>query len=75
VINVWPHGEVVMAYNDHTKMNIGCRNCRSKLSISRLVNTTGGWDHIAQFGPSPSDYLKVGSPTVLTEMPPSIVCC
>eukprot|EP00873_Tetraselmis_striata_P004110 jgi/Tetstr1/424374/TSEL_014935.t1 len=64
VINIWPHGEVLMAYNDHTKQNIGCRNCRSKLSISRLVNATGGWDHIAQFGPSPSDYLKVHYPSM-----------
>mmetsp|Transcript_9248 Transcript_9248/g.22285 ORF Transcript_9248/g.22285 Transcript_9248/m.22285 type:complete len:1073 (-) Transcript_9248:14-3232(-) len=65
VINLRPNGEVLMAYNDHSKSNINCRNCRSKLTISRLVNATGAWDHLAQFGPSPSDYLKVHYPTML----------
>lgn len=63
LINIWPNGEVLMAFNDHTKENIACKNCRSKLSISRLVNATGAWDHVAQFGPSPSDFLKVKLPS------------
>eukprot|EP00873_Tetraselmis_striata_P038825 jgi/Tetstr1/459089/TSEL_004539.t1 len=65
VLNIWPRGDVVMAFNDHTKLNIACKNCRSKLSVSRLVEATGGWDHIAQFGPSPSDYLKVHYPSMV----------
>jgi hypothetical protein len=65
VVNIWPHGEVLMAYNDHTKLNVACRSCRTKLSVSRLVNATGAWDHVAQFGPSPSDYLKVSVETAL----------
>eukprot|EP00192_Tetraselmis_astigmatica_P010037 CAMPEP_0117660152 /NCGR_PEP_ID=MMETSP0804-20121206/6814_1 /TAXON_ID=1074897 /ORGANISM="Tetraselmis astigmatica, Strain CCMP880" /LENGTH=951 /DNA_ID=CAMNT_0005466859 /DNA_START=145 /DNA_END=3000 /DNA_ORIENTATION=+ len=64
IINIWPYGEVLMAYNDHTKENIACKNCRSKLTLSRLVNTTGAWDHVAQLGPSPSDYLKVHYPSM-----------
>jgi len=44
---------------------VACRSCRTKLSVSRLVNATGGWDHIAQFGPSPSDFLKVHYPSMV----------